>query len=493
MKYRIQLLLLLLTAGMAGGLPLAAQEGNKTGVSLGDLILSLEGNNGDYRSNEAAGRMDLNDYLIARANLLPSIKGSLPLSYTGLNEENYSSSVDRQKTRNLSGGAGLSLTQLLPTAGVLSAEITGQLSSDTLVDMSPYALPLPADPILSANLQLSAGISQPLYFGNAYRAARSIIQETYDAGCNEVLDSRNRLIRTVLEDYYRIQQARFSRDLIRVRLEGDTESYQRVEAEYEMGLWTKSVLYQTLSARLQSESDLLEAEQNRETLERAFQARYGLSLPEGNTGTVQLFPREELSEETLLPRILARNPQTLRLNSQAEICRAGLVTARKDQAPTVSLGSSWTRNTGLGDSDLLYDSLTLSLEFSASLYGGGRDRRTLQNRQEEILQAESALTDWNIQLESQVRSLLAALERSEQRARLLELKVEAATYEFQKGEVDLEMGKITKKDLSEQRLALEKALLDRQENIISANNTYLQLLSLEGRDLRELPFIGKEL
>jgi len=468
---------------MAGGLPLSAREGNRTGISLGDLILSLEGNNGEYRSNEASARMDLNDYLIARANLLPSVRGSLPLSHTRLKEENIPASPD-QETRNLSGGAGLSVTQLLPTAGTLSAELTGRISRDTY---------LPADPILSANLQLSAGLSQPLYFGNAYRAARSIIQETYDAGCSEVLDSRNRLIRTVLEDYYRIQQARFSRDLIRVRLEGDTESYQRVEAEYEMGLWTKSVLYQALTARLQSETDLLEAEQNRETLERAFLARYGLTLPEGNTGEVRLFPREELEEETLLPRILAHNPQALRLNSQAEISRAGLVTARKDQAPAVSLGSSWTRNTGLGSSDLLYDSLTLSLEFSASLYGGGRDRRTLQNRREEILQAESALTDWNIQLESQVRTLLASLERSEQMARLLELKVEAATYEFQKGEVDLEMGKITKKELSEQRLALEKALLDRQENIISANNTYLQLLSLEGRDLRELPFIGKEL
>jgi len=342
MKKKTHICFILLMTFISFTRTLSAQEASSSpdNFSLPDLIAALEENSGEYRRNEAQALIGLDDYLISRANLQPVVSGRLPLSYSRQAEENYTAGIGSETSDGFSGGPVLSVSQLLPTAGVLTAGLAESLSGERILALEPVVIQVPTDLAYSNTFRITAGLTQPLYFGNAYQAAKKIVEETYSGNRAAVLDSRNELILKALGDYYGIQQTGFNLDLIRSRLENDQETYKRVEREFQLGLWTKSVLYQSLSARLKSETDLLEAEQQLESSRGLFASTYGLNIPPNQSFTVAPFPREPLSLPEILPRILAWNPRSVQLKSGVGIQQASIITWRKDQAPVLSVEGS---------------------------------------------------------------------------------------------------------------------------------------------------------
>ncbi len=462
---------------------------NAAPFTLPDLMNALQADNAAWQNNEASSKAGYSQYLSNRASLFPSITGDLPLSYSGYLNENTPEGYTRQEGNSLSIRPGISLTQLIPTAGLLSATVSDEITRSEITNLNNTSF----DPVWNNSINVSAALSQPIYFGNAYQAAKTAIEKNLENNRLKTLEMRNQLVIAAIQDYYNIKQALYTRELIQSRLEKDRENYKRVEREWELGLWTKSVLYQAQTLLIKSETDLLEGEQTLEALMGLFRSSFGLEADPEFLPEVILYPREEMEIGEIIAEVRANSPETVQISNGLDLQRSAIVSYEKEHAPVFTLGGGWNMNNGLKDNEATGSSFSISLGISANLYDGGSFRNTRDKMDFELEGIEETLTARTIQLENQTRGLLDSITRALQLAELYDLQEEASRYEYEKGLLDLELGQITKKELSEHRINLENALLAIQQNKININIYYLHLLSSMGRDLSELEFLKKEL
>lgn len=440
-----------------------------------DLIAALKTGSPAWEANRTSFGVARSRYRASRSSLYPSLSLSVPLSYSGYESEVSGMSTDGD---SFSGSAELVLRQLLPTAGLFSLTGGNELAMERT--------PANTDPGWASTTTISAGLTQPLYFGDAYGAAKRLIEESREGELSAALSGGNELIMAAVGDFYELKQSAYSLDLIKTRLEREEENYRRVEAEYGMGLWTKSVFYQAKSLLLKARTDLLEAEQQLETKLDRFMAVYGLTkVPELGSEVKILSSPAGPGFEALLEQVLAGNPELAGLRSRVEIKRSEIITFEKEHAPVLSVGGGWNMTMGLGDDDTSSSGYSVSLSITAPLLDGGSYTNNRKRLDYELQGLEASLQDAQKGIANRLKSTINLLERGEELAELYDLQKEAAGYEYERGLADYEMGRITKKELSELELALEQVLLSMQQNRISINMNLLQLNALQGIDLSE--------
>ncbi|MCK5196904.1 MAG: TolC family protein, partial [Spirochaetales bacterium] len=397
----------------------------------------------------------------------PTISGSIPLSLTGFEENNYTTGVDIQKSQSLAAEQGISIVQLLPTAGSLTAEISDSVAMNRLIEIVPTGFP--ADPEWTNTAAISLTLSQPVFFKGAFGAAFEIIGKTYENNSLDVLESRNFLAISAVQSFYDLKQAVFNQELVQIRFMKDKENYKRINQEFEMGLWTKSELYQAKSILIKSEIDLIEAAQILDTARQSMILHYSLSTDFNVSSTVNPLDSEELQYDSILDEIISNNPAARHAKNLLGIQKASLTVLRKDDGPVLSLGGSYSYITDIENSGINQKTFSLSLGLSGNLFNGGTDSAKMEAEKAVLEQLESNLSALLIDLEIETKSISNSLARSYQLKELYYLQEEAAYYEFEKGVKDLELGQITEKELSELQINLENARLSKQQNIINAN------------------------
>ncbi|MBI9101396.1 MAG: TolC family protein [Spirochaetales bacterium] len=465
--------------------------------TISTLIDALEKESPVWQGNQSSARAAASQYRASLSSLYPSISGSLPVTYSGSSSETPdSATMLSQAGDGLSIGPEISVTQLLPTAGIFTASVGNSVEMARIND---YQLPPSlgggtgsSDPSWSNGTTITAGINQPLYFGKAYQAAKTAIEKNLENSQASVLDTGNQLVIGAITDFYGLKQSIYSLELIKTRLEKDRESYKRVETEYEMGLWTKSVLYQAQSLLLQSETDLLEAEQILEARKGLFTATYGLSSDPQISPEIHSLKEPEIDLQEVLMKVRSESPETRQLQNAIELQNSAIVSTEKNHAPTLNLGGSWNKSSGLGDNEDSSSLFSITLSLSASLYDGGSYRNNLEKMRADLSGLDATLSARMLQLENQTINLVGSIQRSKQLEELYLLQEEAARYEYDRGVLDFELGQITKKDLSELQLALENVLLGVQQNRINTNLYYLQLLAYQGEDLSKAEILRKD-
>jgi outer membrane protein TolC len=453
-----------------------------------DLISALKKSSPAWEANRTSFGVAHSRYRASRSSLYPSLSLSVPLSYRDYESDGGLVSTNGD---SFSGSAELVLSQLLPTAGIFTLSGGNELAMERTSESVPP--PASTGPLWSSTTSIAANLTQPLYFGDAYGAAKRLIEKSRDGELSAALSGGNELIMAAVGDFYELKQSTYSLDLIKTRLEREEENYRRVEAEYGMGLWTKSVLYQAKSLLLKARTDLLEAEQQLETKLDRFMAMYGLTeMPElGSDVKMLASPSGRLFEE-LLDRVLTGNLELAGMRSRVEIKRSEIIALEKEHAPVLSAGGGWNMTMGLGDNETSASSYSVTLSVSAPLLDGGSYANSRKRMDYELQGLEASLQDARTGLTNRLKSTINLLKRGEELAELYELQKEAAEYEYERGLVDYEMGRITKKELSELELALEQVLLSIQQNRISTNMNLLQLHALQGIDLSESSLLSGE-
>jgi outer membrane protein TolC len=454
--------------------------------TLAMLLNSLE-SNVHFAKAQAQSEIGLYNYKTARASLYPLISGSIPFSLTGINEENYSYGIDNQESQAMAVTPGLSVSQLLPTAGLLTARIADTISMSRILENSP--LELSEDPAWLNSVDVSVNLAQPVFFMGAFNAAKDIINKTYENSTLNVLGRTNAIVLSAAESYFNLKQAKFNMELVKIRFLNYEENYKRINQEFEMGLWTKSDLFQARSLLIKSETDLLEAEQIATIARQSLVANY--SLPDNfnissSINQIELIPDNFTG---LIQKVLENNPEAKQAKNFLNMQNASLTILRKDRGPELSLGGTYSYLTDFENLESRKQALTLSLGLKGNIFDGGALDGEKMAGQAKLNELESDLTIILINLETQTRNILDSITRLLKLMELYNYQEEAAQYEYEKGLKDLELGQITDQDVSELLINLENTRLSKQQNIINTNMTYLQLANLQGVDLLNHPVL----
>ncbi len=480
MRVRLILLTFICLVSLQG---IGAEE-----YTLNMLINSL-GDNIHIVKTEALARMGLSNYKEARASLYPTISGSIPLSLTGIEENNYSPStgIYKSKSQSITAEPGISATQLLPSAGSLSVKISDSVARNR------FPAGFQTDPEWTNTAAISLTLAQPVFFKGAFDAAFEIIEKTYVNNNLDVLESRNFLAISAVQSFYDLKQAVFNLELVQIRFMKDKENYKRINQEFEMGLWTKSELYQAKSILIKSEIDLVETTQTLDAARQSIISNYSLSSEFDVTPSVVSLDFKELQYDKIIEEIIENSTVINRAKNLLNMQKASLTVLRKNDGPVLSLEGSYSYLIDIKDSASNREVFSISLGLTGNLFDGGADNAKMEAEKAVLEQLESNLSALLIDLEIETKSILNSLSRSHQLKELYNFQEEAALYEFEKGVKDLELGQITEKELSELQINLENTKLSKQQNIINANMFYLRLADLQGVDLLHHPiFRNKE-
>lgn len=454
--------------------------------SLDMLIESLE-NSIHFEKTDAIERMGLYNYKNSRALLYPKFDGSIPLSISGIDEKNRTSGINSEKTQSITAEPGVSISQFLPTAGIVTAQISDSIAVVPITEINSVSLL--TEPKWTNTAAFSINLSQPVFFKGAFDAAMEITEKTYENNILDVLESRNSLTISAVQNFYDLKQAVFNLELIQIRFMNDKETYKRINQEFEMGLWTKSKLYQAKSILIKSEIDLMESTQTLETVRQLIISNYSLPSEFKVTPGVESLIFEELNYDTVFEEIINNSIVVSRAKNLLNMKKASLTVLRKDNGPVLSLGGSYTYLSDFENSDSNRKVFSISLGLTGNIFDGGASNAEIEAERAVLQQLEFNLTTLLIDLEIETKSILNSLSRSSQLTVLYNFQEEAAQYEFIKGEKDLELGQITEKDLSELQINLENTRLSKQQNIINTNMFYLQLANLQGIDLMQHPIV----
>ncbi|MCK5198145.1 MAG: TolC family protein, partial [Spirochaetales bacterium] len=296
-----------------------------------NMLISSLGDNIHIVKTEALAQMGLSNHKAARASLYPTISGSIPISLTGIEENNYTTGIDIQKSQSLTVEPGISVIQFLPSAGSLTAEISDSVAMNKLIEIVPTGFP--TDPEWTNTTAVSLTLSQPVFFKGAFDAAFGIIGKTYENNNLDVLESRNFLAISAVQSFYDLKQAAFNLELVQIRFMKDKENYKRINQEFEMGLWTKSELYQAKSILIKSEIDLVETTQTLDAARQSIISNYSLSSEFDVTPSVASLNFEELHYDIIIEEIIENSTVINRAKNLINMQKASLTVLRKNEGP----------------------------------------------------------------------------------------------------------------------------------------------------------------
>ena len=458
-----------------------------------ELLSAQKENSEAYAANEAFLETGMMQYNISRSVLYPQI--DFDLSGTGTNSflnriPSDTEGIDDVELKNAYAVAGtprLSITQLLPTAGLLSGSISDTISGSGLKE-SNYPSVYPQEDIqLQNQLAFSLGISQPLYFKNAYEAGLTQINETMAIRKITYIDNRNYLIISAVTDYYDMIIAAYNRQLVYARLEINKSYEEKIKREHEFGLWTETQIASAMAARLQAEADLLKAEQAVAAASGKLKNLYGMTSNLGrNNINVENFTsginfKEERSED-----LLSGNPENLINKSKVLIAEADILISAKDSAPVFSAGGSYSVNSGITEEREYSDSLSFNLGISIPVTDGGASKNTRSMKITETGRIEKEFEDQKKRLLFNMQSIQNNIEAGTKLNEIYLLQEKAAASEYEKGIKELELGQITQKQLLDLQTNLENIRLTVLLNRIEQNLNVLNLFRLLGFDLSML-------
>ena len=387
----------------------------------------------------------------------------LPQYTETVNEWQDSTGISYFPVKTLRGSANLNITQPLPTDGRLYIQ-TG------LLETNDYYTDLRA-----SNINTRIGLSQPLDALYGYNSIRSSIkraQLNYER-TNKVLKREElNLIYQVSSSYYNLLSLQKGSEIALLNLERQKEASEISKNKYESGLIREV-------ENLQNEVDLVEAQNNYEmsllnqsSATNSFKELIGMDLKD----SVSL--RNELNYDVVVVdpakavEMALKNRLEIRENEiQIELQKLSLKQQKAQGMPSASLEAS-VEKIGVNRQDLsnsLSSSISnswtdfndrpanyqIGLNVQIPILDWGRNRSLVKAAEERLKQSLIDKEDNERSIETEVRNLVASLQNTLSRLKLLEKNVSVAQRSF-----EITLQRYTDGDIDSQSLALERNRLN---------------------------------
>ncbi|MDC7226922.1 MAG: TolC family protein [Spirochaetales bacterium] len=463
---------------------------------LNEILRAQQLNSRSWASNEAEIEAGLLKYDISRSSLYPQISAGLDGSGTNSflstspaasPEQTYDIEIKNNYSFSLT--PSLAISQLLPSAGTLSGSFSNTITGEGIEESNYYLSPA-EDTEYSNYLYFSLGLTQPLYFGKAYDAARRQINDSLEISRLAWCDSRNSLIIAAVTDYYSLMQSAYRLELVQSRLTANTEYEKRMRREHSLGMWTSAQLNTATAARLQAEADQLKAERAYTSARERISILYGIEIDlDPDAVDIEMLPFSFEIDE-LRSLLYEGNPESGIIAKQKSSAEADVILAEKEAAWSFYADSSYSITSGISQAGFT-DSLSLSIGLSMPVVDGNAAKKNIELKKSRAAKLEDDMSEQRKIAAANLQILLDSIELSGKLNDIYTLQEETAAFDLEKGGLELELGHITQKELIELQAVLENARLSILLNKIDYNINVLTVYRMLGIDLGMLTGISE--
>ena len=508
MQYRLLLgiaLTLLLPAG------LAAQTESE--LSLADAVTKIVEESAQTSVSRLSVSSALNTYRSQFAQALPQVTFTADPAY-GINKtklpvlNQFGVETSNEDQTNQQVGAGVSLSQALPTGGSLSLSVHNATTiSDTTVGDTTKT-------VLSQTPKLSVSLTQPLFVNKKlidmqlFPATLKSTEIPYLRSIQQDASTRNSIAVQGISTYLTVVSLRRQLDQARLSLDVQKESLDQTRLAQANGRATENdVMVAEMSVDRQSEG-MLELEYSLQQSETALARLLGRTRSLERTKLSDRMPEIALGggPSELLDRVTASNPDIQQSRLDVENARVQSIIGGQTYAPNLSLSLSVAPQYGYNrpDSDLFgnsfsqlfdtnngaYTDVTFSVGMQVPLYNGGRAKKDKASLTAGVQIAEKNLSLKIQTLKDSLDGLFLKQSYLSKKVALTEANVTLEARRLQDKERLRKLSSATDLDVK----SAEAALAARRNDLWSARvdlflNT-LDIISLTGGDIAKL--IGKD-
>jgi len=450
-----------------------------------------------------------------RAVLYPVISISAPVNYQ-YNPQRVIFSTGNTEVLALDGSSlavipEVSISQYLPTAGVLGVALKSSYSQMNIAEISPaeYAAlaeqqGFPANTNIFRNTpNLAISYTQPLTFENSYQAGLTLLQASYAMAKKNFHITRNLLVYNGVRSFCELAVLDKALQLAKSGFQLATNTYQETDQDYKLGRATQVLLLKAQAALKKAELEVTSAQDAYTITFAQFRALYGIA-PDARISINQDYPATLINTDHLTDEVLQNNPELRIAADSCRISQANLTQAKAANVFTLGLGANWlfdsneTRITEPGRAfaspftDSGNTGFTLNVTLSGKLFDGNVKKQKIQQAELNVQIAERALTAKKAELQNQLKRLQAAVAKCQSNVEYQKINLQVAKLEYDNVTEKLALGQVSRLELQ----LLTRNLDTARMSLIQAQNdwlfTSLELLILAGTDLWEYFQKGSE-
>ncbi|MCK8827049.1 TolC family protein [Natroniella acetigena] len=324
----------------------------------------------------------------------------------------------------------------------------------------------------------SLDLELPLYTGGQ----RSISYQQAEKGVltaqKELEEQKKELAYQVSEQYYNLLKAEEMVQVNQKSLERIEDYVQTAEANYEVGIFTRTNLLQAQTQRLQAEQGLLRAKNGAELAELAL--KNTLKLPRETD--LELVKELDWSEKSYqfneVKEVALNNRLDLELlELNREIVELNLERKKGESHPNLFLNGNYEAQ---DDSFTVDGDWRVSLALRYNLYDGGQRRAELAQIEEELDILDLRYEDLVDLVELEIEEALLELSEAKEGISLMELSLEQAEENLKESKASYKEGLVTTNDLLEAEATYQEIESDYLGAIYDYNLALANLYKVKG-------------
>ncbi|WP_408956564.1 TolC family protein [Natroniella sp. ANB-PHB2] len=324
----------------------------------------------------------------------------------------------------------------------------------------------------------SLDLELPLYTGGQRSIGYQQAQKGVLAAQKELEEKKKDLAYQVSEQYYNLLKAKDMVQVSKKSLERIEDYVQTAEANYEVGIFTRTNLLQAQTQKLQAEQGFLRAKNGAKLAELAL--KNTLNLPrETEVELVKQLDWEEKGYQFDKVKEIAFNNrldlELLELNR--EIVELNLERKKGEAHPNLFLSGNYEAQ---DDSFTVDGDWRVSLGLSYNLYDGGERRAELVQIEEELDILDLRSDDLKGLIELEIEEALLKVSETREGIKLMELSLEKAEENLKENKASYRQGLITTNDLLEAEATYQQIKSDYLSAIYDYNLAVAKLYQVKG-------------
>ncbi len=337
------------------------------------------------------------------------------------------------------------------------------------------------------NYSVELSLQQPLYLGGKLWSGWNQAKKGLAIAELELEQKRKEVIYQVLEQYYNLLKAEKMLEVAQQRVEQAQNFVEVAEANYEVGMFTKTDLLQAKVNHTRAQQGVLQAKNRLQMAKLALkneldiQDKTKLSLKEELTQEeVKQLPAEEAYQYALEHRA-----QIELLNLQEENLKLNLERAKKDKwLPNLNLMGNYQQQGT--DWDSLQDAegdWQVMVTASYNLFSGGRKEAKVKQVASQLDKFAASKEQAKEGIKLEVQQTLLSVDEAQQRIELTKLNLEKAEENLEQVELKYEEGMVTTSDILEAQTTLGEVKTDYYQAVYDYNLAAAKLKKVLGKSI----------
>ena len=328
------------------------------------------------------------------------------------------------------------------------------------------------------NWQLSLQVSQLIYSGGGVRAALDVQDLVKESALLELETIINDQLLRARTNFYNVLLAREQIEVQEQNVGLFEEQLQTTKNRFEAGTVSNFEVLRAEVELANAQPALIRARNNHRVA--IDDLRYSLGYEEANSADVSRTPeivgeleftRVEYELETALQSARLNRPELKQLETIRQAREAGLVIAKSNRRPTVSVNGGLALRKDFGNSSFRGSRTgwTLGAAASWSIWDGASTQGRISQALSQQEQARLALLDTSLAVEVEVRRALADLDGASELAAAAIKVVDQAEEALRLANARYGAGTATQLDV----LSAQVALTSARNNLVEANYSYI--------------------